>query len=197
MLTGLSKEIATIKVDSPLLEKSLVLQKNEKELEDALRADIAKLHGVSPKDVYIRRIVAGSIEVYFSLPESNTVNTNINPSNLPSFNSIMKANGITDYKMIQNSVLPDPKKAKEILESYTRPVIIKTEANGSQLMDKFGKYLAVLASLSTNVRIVHNAQSGTLEIHGPPSAKSNVLAYFAEMEDLLQGAIPSNIVIVE
>ena len=73
----------------------MVLQKNEKELEESLRADIAKLHEVSPKDFYIRRIVAGSIEVYFSLPESNNVNININPSDLPSFNSIMKANGVS------------------------------------------------------------------------------------------------------
>ena len=56
-------------------------------------------------------------------------------------------------------------------------------------MEKFGKYLPVLASLNTNVRIVNNANSATLEIYGPPEARGSILKYFAEVEDLLQGAV--------
>ena len=197
LVTGTKTEITKFKVESPLLENSDILQKNVEKLEESLRNDIAKLHGILPNEVYIRRIVAGSIEVYFSLPQSMPSNPNIAQANLPTFNSIMKANGINDYKINRDTMLPDTEKAKEILENYIRPVVIQTKANGSQLMDKFGKYLPVLASLSTNVRIVHNEKAGTLEIHGPPSAKAGVLQYFAEMEDLLQGAIPSTVVITD
>ena len=58
-------------------------------------------------------------------------------------------------------------------------------------MRKIGKYFPVLlASDSTNIRIIHNSQNQTLEIHGPPSAKGDIIAYFSEIENLLQGGIP-------
>lgn len=199
LVSGKQTEITKIKFESPLLGScELMQQKNLAKLEESLRNDIAKLHGVSPKDVFIRRIVAGSIEVYFSLPESTPVNPNIaQANNLPTFKSIMTANGITDFRINRDTMLPDPLKAKEILMNYVRPVVIQTNANthGSLLLEKFGRYLPSLSSLSTNVRIIHNEQAGTLEIHGPPAAKAGVLQYFAEMEELLQGANSLNIVI--
>ena len=199
LLTGAESEITEIKIDSPLLNDSVILQKNKAEIEEALRNDIAKLHGVSPKDIFIRKIVSGSIEVYFSLPESkeNKLKKKISDVNLLTFNSIMQKNGIHDYSIKQKDVLPDAKEAKKILQDYTRPLIIETKSNGSIITEKFGKFLPVLASLSTNVRVKHNEKLGTLEVHGPPSAKAKVLAYFAEMEDLLERSSPANVVIVE
>jgi len=35
-------------------------------------------------------------------------------------------------------------------------------------MEKFGKYLATLASLSNFIKIKYNDESGLLEIYGPP-----------------------------
>ena len=197
IVTEMKRNITKIKVDSIQLINSLIIQDNEKKLKEAFCKDIAKLHGINPDDVYIRRIVPGSIEVLFSLPESITVNSNLNGQILPSFNSILQTNGITNYNYSQMSILPDPRKAREILQNYTRPITITTEENGSQIMAKFGKYLPVLASLSTNIRVVHKSTTRTLEIHGPPSAKGELLAYFAEIEDLLQEDIPLQIEIVE
>lgn len=56
-------------MEAPSLENHQILQKNEEEIKESLRKDLAKIHGVTPDKVYIRRIVTGSIEVYFSIPE--------------------------------------------------------------------------------------------------------------------------------
>jgi len=197
LITGTKKEIHSLKFDSHLLKSSFLQKIKIQEMEKALREDLAKLHGLKPNDVYIRMIYPGSIEVLFSLPEDNVVNANLNNlGRLSKFEAILQENGIAAYNIHQNNIFPDPEKAVEILKNYTRPLVIQSEDNGSQLMANFGNYLPVLASLSTNVRIVHNPRDHTLEIHGPPSAKSSVLAYFAEIEDLLQGVIPANIVVI-
>ena len=198
LVTKTQTKIAALKVDSHLLVNSSILQTKVKELEEALSKDLAKLHGIKPKDVYIRRIYPGSIEILFSLPGNNPVNPNLKDQGaLPNFNAILQMNGIAAYNIQQRQErFVDPAIAVEILKNYTRSVVIKSEENGSQLMANFRNYLPILASLSSNVRIVHNSQNNTLEIHGPASARANVLAYFGEIEDLLRGNIPANIVIV-
>ena len=197
VVKGIAKELSEIKINSSELKNShILLQKEVDNLKAALQNDIAEKLGIAPQDVYIRRIVPGSMEILFSVPE-NVKKLDLNADDLPSFNQILQQNGISKkYKYKQRKVLPDPEKARKILENYTRPVIINTDKNGSQLMDKFQKYIPVLAALSTNVRIVHNEEKHSLEIHGPPSEKAKVLAYFAEIEDALQGAIMANIVII-
>jgi len=85
----------------------------------------------------------------FSLPESiKGSNSNIDPSALPSFNQILQQYGISQYEFKQQSIYPDPQKAKEILENYTRPVVIKMEENGSQLIDKFFFWGTISSRLS-------------------------------------------------
>lgn len=195
LTTGSQTEMIKLKIDSPDLLKSKIVQNNEQQIREALIQDIADIYGISKDKVFIRHIVPGSIEVLLSVPEVNK-NRTLNSSNLNSLTSLLKKQGISTFDTKQTIAPPDMKKAKEILQNYTRPVIIETKENGSILMEKFGKYIHLFASLSSNVRVVHNSATNSLEIHGSPSAKSEVLAYLASLEDQLQNVDNSQVVII-
>ena len=49
-----------------------------------------------------------------------------------------------------------------MLTDYSNPLIIKTKNIQSILVEKFGKYLPILASLSVQVRIIHNEDDGEI-----------------------------------
>jgi len=196
LVTKEKTNIRKLKIDSPLLEHSNILEKQEAELKQAFINDIAEFYNLKPDQVNVRSIVRGSIELYFSLPEIYSRPDNIKQSNIPSFNNILQSNGIAKYTVSNENILPDVNKAVEIMDKYVRPVIIKSDETDSILMRKFGEYLPVLASLSSHVRIIHDKYKKTIEIHGPPDERAKVLHYFAELEDTLQGRSIENIEII-
>jgi len=197
LVTKKKTNIRKLKIDSPLLEHSNILEKQKPDLKQAFINDIAKFYNLKPDQVNVRSIVRGSIELYFSLPEIESVGPdNIRQSDIPSVNNILQSNGINNLTVSNESILPNINKAIEIMENYVRPVIIKSDEIESTLMRKFGKYLPVLASLSSHVRIIHDKYKKTIEIHGPPKEKAKVLHYFAELEDALQGRSIENIEII-
>ena len=130
VVKGTAKALSEIKIKSSELKNShVLLQKEVDNLKVALQNDIAGKLGISPQDVYIRRIVPGSMEILFSVPE-NVKGLDLKADDLPSFNQILQQNGISKkYRYKQRKVLPDPEMARKILENYTRPVIINTEKN--------------------------------------------------------------------
>lgn len=50
-------------------------------------------------------------------------------------------------------------------------------------MEKFGKYLQTLASLSNFIRVKYNETNTQLEIHGKPEEKAMIMNFFAEIDD--------------
>jgi len=63
-------------------------------------------------------------------------------------------------------------------------------------MTKFNKYLPVLASLSSSVRVSYNDKTGSLEIYGSPESRGEILSYFADLEDSLASTQVNTITIV-
>lgn len=182
-------------ISSTALENKNVLYNDPESIKAALRKDLAAAYGVKEEEINIRIAVAGSVKLLFSLPEK--ANSSAVIPSLPTFSSILKTvHGIADQvKVVAKQVLPDIKKAMQLMKDYTSPLVISSGSTKSELMTKFGKYLPVLASLSNHLRVVHNEAKGELEIHGPPEAKGNILSYFADLEDSLQDATVKTVTI--
>lgn len=93
--------------------------------------------------------MTGSIEILFSLPSKAAIVKD--EENFPIFKSLLQKHGINDATVLHQEKMPDPKKAKELLEKYTAPLVIRIEKSGSRLFENFGHYLPILASVSTNI----------------------------------------------
>jgi hypothetical protein len=178
-----------VKIDSRLLEETNILEKQVAELKQAFINDIAKFYNLIPDQVNVKIIGLGSIEFYFSLPYLGSVaSDNIRQSNIPLLNNILQSNGISEYTVSNENILPDFNKAKGITENHVRPVLIELDEPNSILMKNLGEYLHVLASLSSKVRIIHDNNKKTIEIHGPPEERATVFHYFDKLERALQGS---------
>lgn len=73
------------------------------------------------------------------------------------------------------------------MKQHTRPLLIQAKEGikTSVLMSKFKNYLPVLASLSSQVRVIYNKDNDSIEVHGTPESKSSVLQFFTEIEEAL------------
>jgi len=200
VITGKSTPMISLTIQSRQLKNKNIVSTEYKVIESAIRKDLAKFYHVHGEDITIRHILHGSIQVLFSLPShASNANTNLRSCDFGCFKKIAYDLGITDaMNAVSQNIMPDKMRAVKLMKQYVRPVVIKTKDpyNKSELMTKFGKYLPVLASLSTHVRNVFNETTNELEIHGPLEARADIIAYFEAISDALQSIQVKNITIV-
>ena len=62
------------------------------------------------------------------------------------------------FEFANRDLPPDKTLAMKLLKEYTKPLLINTNSQASELLRKFGKYLNLLASLNNSVRVVEKIE---------------------------------------